>query len=60
MKKLNTSPIGFVIINGGTAEPLPSDLFDAPSKIREHQIIKYMTKSLKIAIQKKILLETYK
>ncbi len=45
---------GFMIINGGKAEPLPTDLFDVPSKEREEEIIKLMTEDLKKHIDNKI------
>lgn len=45
---------GFMIINGGKAEPLPEDLFDVPSKEREEEIIKLMTEDLRKYIDDKI------
>ena len=45
---------GFVIINGGKAEPLPVDLFDIPSKYQEDQIIKTLTNDVKKEIDKLI------
>ena len=45
---------GFMIINGGKAEPLPEDLFDVPSKEREEEIIKLMTEDLQKHIDDKI------
>lgn len=45
---------GFMIINGGKAEPLPDDLFDVPSKEREEEIIKQMTEDLRKEIDKVI------
>ena len=45
---------GFVIINGGKAEPLPVDLFDILSKYHEDQIIKTLTNDVKKEIDKLI------
>jgi len=43
---------GFVIINGGKAEPLPVDLFDVLSKHHEDQVIKTLTNDVKKEIDK--------
>lgn len=40
---------GFMILNG-KCTPLPDDLFDTPTKEREDEIIKSITKDIKEAI----------
>ena len=45
---------GFMIINGCKVEPLPKDLFDVPSKEREEEITKQITKDLKKVIDDEI------
>jgi len=45
---------GFMIINGGKAELPSDDLCDVPSKKREEEIIKQMTKDLRKEIDKVI------
>ncbi len=45
---------GFMINNGGKAEPLPSDLFDTPNKEREKEIIRLIAEDLKNEINRQI------
>ncbi len=45
---------GFMINNGGKAEPLPCDLFDTPNKEREKEIIRLIAEELKNEINRQI------
>jgi hypothetical protein len=45
---------GFMINNGGKAEPLPDDLFDTPNKEREKEIIRLIAEELKNEINRQI------
>ena len=45
---------GFMINNGGKAEPLPYDLFDTPNKEREKEIIRLIAEELKNEINRQI------
>ena len=45
---------GFMINNGGKAEPLPDDLFDTPNKEREKEIIRLIAEELKNEINRQL------